>query len=310
MTDPSSTPYPGDGEETKETSMEEDDLFHCKLLSIRVENRIFRVPRDLLELYSDVFKDMFSLPKSDNEPPDGERNNKPLVLEGIQKDDFRTFLTVLSSLHYESVTKGGGEDKIIFVIARLPLYKGLEQKHWVSVLRLAHMWGFENVRKKAIEVLAKDAELSRNTLERLRLAHKFHIDDWVCPAYRELLTRDKPLLAEEVPWLGSDFVQSMAKAREERTKLFLARIISRDIDVPNCPHCNGEGFLRLNFDSDFPSTQSFYMRCSSGFCLRAKRRYSLEQVMLQSTSSRAKVTLITGDLDAIISKFLLMPPNA
>jgi len=308
MTDPSSTSYPSDsGEEAKETSMEEDDLFQCKLLSIRVENRIFRVPRELHELYSDVFKDMFSLPQSDNDLPDGERDNKPLVLEGIRKDDFRAFLTVLSSLHYTSMAKDGGEDTVMLyvIIARIPLYKVLQRQDRVAVLHLAHMWGFENVRQTAIYVLERDAEVIRNPLERLRLAHKFHIDDWVPQAYRELIIRLQSLSAEEVPWLSPDFVQNMAKAREERTKLFLARIISRDINAPTCPGCDSKGTLRLGFDTDVPTMQSFYLQCSgdyrTGNVFRAKRKYSLSHLMCHSVEIYAKGTLlITEDLDTII----------
>ncbi len=54
---------------------------------------------------------MFSLPP-------GSGGEVPLVLEGIQKDDFRAFLTVLSSLHYESVTAEGSKAKTIFIVAR------------------------------------------------------------------------------------------------------------------------------------------------------------------------------------------------
>ncbi len=58
---------------------------------------------------------------------------------------------------------------------RLPLYKDLETKRWVAVLRIAHMWGFDNVRDKSIKTLEKDKEFSQNTMERLELAHKFAI---------------------------------------------------------------------------------------------------------------------------------------
>jgi len=290
-------------------SLEEDDIFYCNLLSIRVENRIFKVPRELFELYSEVFRDMFDLPKSKNDVPDGERDNKPLVLEGIHKEDFRAFLTALSSLHQEAMTKDGGEGKPIFLVARLPLYHGLEKQHWIAVLRLAHMWGFDNVRKKAVEMLGKDSELSQNTLERLKLANEFFIDDWIRQACRELITRDKALSQEEAPWLGPDFLQNMAKAREERTKAFLARIISREVDVPNCPSCNREGTLRIGLSFGFETLP--YFICYDPFCARpnSTRTYSLEQIMCQSVSARTKGTLITKDLDMIISKYLVAPKH-
>ena len=80
-----------------------------------VENRIFRAPRELFEIYSEVFKDMFSLPKVEN--AEGETDDKPLFLDGILKDDFHAFLTALSAFDYETTLKGK-PGKVKFVVAR------------------------------------------------------------------------------------------------------------------------------------------------------------------------------------------------
>ena len=61
---------------------------------------------------------MFSLPISSDELADGDRDSAPLVLEGIKKEDFRAFLSVLSSLHYESVMRDALKGKNVFIIAR------------------------------------------------------------------------------------------------------------------------------------------------------------------------------------------------
>ncbi|KLO04619.1 hypothetical protein SCHPADRAFT_809294, partial [Schizopora paradoxa] len=151
-----------------------------------VENRIFRVPRELLETYSNVYKDMFNLPISSDEPPDGERDGAPLILEGIKKEDFRAFLSVLSSLHYESLQRGES--------------KRAAFKDWIAALRLSHMWDLENVRKKAIDVLEGDAMLGM--LQRLELANEFQITTWIRPAYQYLLTRTEELNVTEVSWMG------------------------------------------------------------------------------------------------------------
>ncbi len=83
---------------------------------------------------------------------------------------------------------------------RFPLYDGLDKDRWIAVLRLSHMWSFDEVRAKAIEALDKDSTLG--VLERLKFAHEFLIKDWVRPAYRLFLTRDEALTEEEVRGLG------------------------------------------------------------------------------------------------------------
>ncbi|KLO04620.1 hypothetical protein SCHPADRAFT_896892 [Schizopora paradoxa] len=198
----------------EEIQLEEDDLFHCKLLSIKVENRIFRVPRELLETYSDVYKDMFKFPVANDEPADGERDSAPLVLDGIKKEDFRAFLSVLSSLHYESMTKSEQTEKNVFIIARLPLYKGLRKEDWIAALRLSHMWNLENVRKKAIEVLESDATLGM--IQRLKLANEFQITNWIRPAHRYLVMRTEDLKLTEVPCV----LVSLFRSRPNRDALF------------------------------------------------------------------------------------------
>lgn len=51
---------------------------------------------------------MFKLPGVGDQqaPQDGDRDDKPLFLDGIKKSDFRAFLTVLCAHHYETVTAG------------------------------------------------------------------------------------------------------------------------------------------------------------------------------------------------------------
>ncbi len=74
------------------------------------------MPKEPFEQYSSIFKDMFNLPYLSS---GGDQSDvKPIHLEGILKDDFHAFLSVLSSLHFEAVTMDKETDKIIFVIAK------------------------------------------------------------------------------------------------------------------------------------------------------------------------------------------------
>lgn len=125
----------------------------------------------------------------------------------------------------------------------------MTNEEWIATLRLSHMWGFESVRNKSIEMLEGYATVGM--IQRLKLANEFEITSWIRPAYQYLMTRAEDLKVSDVPWLGPDFVQRVTKAREERTKLFLLRILSRDIVIPQCPTCR-KGLLKLD-DSMKPS---------------------------------------------------------
>jgi len=162
------------------------------------------------------------------------------------------------------------------------------------------MWSFDEVRAKAIEALDKDSTLG--VLERLKFAHEFLIKDWVRPAYRLFLTRDEALTEEEVPWLGSDFVAKVTKAREERIKLFFMRIISGEILTPNsCPKCGRQGSMRVLLSTATPT-----FSCVVGLCSGLGTGFTLEQVLRDSKNWRQKASssIIEGDLDRLIDRFL------
>jgi len=57
-------------------------------------HKFYRVPRDHFERQSDVFRDMFQLPVPAGKLPDGSSDERPLLLEGIRKEDFQQILRI------------------------------------------------------------------------------------------------------------------------------------------------------------------------------------------------------------------------
>jgi len=166
---------------------------------------------------------------------------------------------------------------------------------WIAALRLSHMWGFEIVRTKAIEMLEADATV--DMIQRLKLANEYQVTSWIRPAYQYLVTRDVELKETEVPWLGVEFVQKVTKAREERSKSYLLRVLSRDMSLPNCPSC-GQGTLKLDDftkSSELPQAGSGHQGASVKWTLRCssyrhpssspKRSWTLEELMRSPTSN-------------------------
>ena len=64
---------------------------------IQVGNTLFKVPRRKFEDGSETFKDMFALPvKADGDGiAEGTSDEHPLVLEGIETDEFRSLLRAM-----------------------------------------------------------------------------------------------------------------------------------------------------------------------------------------------------------------------
>lgn len=66
-------------------------------MRLQVENHLFKVSSKPFMEESDVFRDMFGLPKGDDVDSDGVDEAHPIRLEGIKSDDFRVFCRALYS---------------------------------------------------------------------------------------------------------------------------------------------------------------------------------------------------------------------
>lgn len=62
----------------------------------QVEQTIFEVPRYRFPQHSDVFRDMFLIPQTeDGGAVDGQRRDRPIVLEGYHAAHFAALVRVL-----------------------------------------------------------------------------------------------------------------------------------------------------------------------------------------------------------------------
>jgi len=180
------------------------------------------------------------------------------------------------------------------------------------------MWGFESVRIKAIGALEADATV--DMIERLKLANEFQITNWIRPAYQYLMTRVEELKEIEVPWLGDDFVQNVTKAREERRKLYLLRVLSRDLSLPRCPSCAHETLKLNDFtkSSDHPQAGSGHRGSSMKWTLQCGGQYhrntyplmryswTFEELVHVEYAKTSTNPLMGEDVDRLIDLFF--PP--
>ncbi|KAL4076913.1 hypothetical protein V8B97DRAFT_1938176 [Scleroderma yunnanense] len=156
---------------------------------------LFRVPREPLEAESTVFRDMFLLPQASDSALEGLDDEKPVVLEGIEKSDFEQLLKIL--LHRKYGTNPG-----------LPL----NDEEWVAVLKLSTMWEFDGLRKAAIDTLS----VSKITaITKLVAAKQYNIDEWLLPALLALAQRPEPISVEEAHRIGLETTVKLASVREK-----------------------------------------------------------------------------------------------
>jgi hypothetical protein len=77
------------------------------------------------------------------------------------------------------------------------------------------MWHFEFIRTSAINALSA---LSLDPVDKLVLAHKYDVPQWIAPALNELARRDAVINVDEfnrlLPTVGLDFILKIAQVRE------------------------------------------------------------------------------------------------
>lgn len=174
-----------------------DDEFYMTLVTLQVEDRLFKVPRRILEAQCPVFRDMFSFPPPLDAEVEGSSDEHPIVLpEPVKAEDFRRLLKVLLPTSYYG--------------SRLP--KG-DHDGWISVLKLSRMWQMEELHRAALKNL-KYSVVQKGAVEKLALALKYEIKDWIVPGVDELARRPEPISVEDTAVLGLEVALKVAAVRE------------------------------------------------------------------------------------------------
>ncbi|KAI6113530.1 hypothetical protein EV401DRAFT_1982804 [Pisolithus croceorrhizus] len=174
-----------------------DDEFYMTLVTLQVEDRLFRVPRRILEAQCPVFKDMFSFPPPLDAEAEGSSDEHPIVLpEPVKVEDFKRLLKVLLPTSYYGT--------------RLPKD---DHDGWISVLKLSKMWQIDELHCAALKNL-KYSAVQKSAVEKLALALKYEINDWIIAGVNELARRSEPINVEDARTLGLETVLKIAAVRE------------------------------------------------------------------------------------------------
>ncbi|KAG8887039.1 hypothetical protein FRB98_000664 [Tulasnella sp. 332] len=86
---------------------------------------------------------------------------------------------------------------------------------WSAALHLATMWHFDAIRKYAIQQI-ESQYADQSPLDRIALACKCQVGQWLHPAYLALCNRAEPLTVEEGEKLGYPRLMAICRLRESR----------------------------------------------------------------------------------------------
>ncbi|TFY78530.1 hypothetical protein EWM64_g5478 [Hericium alpestre] len=131
-------------------------------VTVQVGGILYRLFASMLARNSDVFADLFSIPPTDD--PEGITDDKPIKLAMIPVFDFECLMDFL--------------------------FRGpnMNKPHSIEFLRgLLHLstrWEIPDGREYAIECLEKHC--SFDYMYRLRFGVRYHVQDWIEPAFKHL----------------------------------------------------------------------------------------------------------------------------
>ncbi|CAK5282347.1 unnamed protein product [Mycena citricolor] len=200
---------------THQATIEKASTYYLEPIVFLVENTLFKVPRYQFENKSGVFGTAFSIPSPDGE---GSSDENPVKLEGIASKDFDALLTVL------------------YPLSSLPTTPVLSADQWISVLKLANMWLFEQARELAIRQLESHSK-TVDPIQRVLLGRRYDVSAWMRSGYTDIASRKESMSMDEARELGLDATWQISQLREARvaqhTLLIQHSNLYRNIDIAN-----------------------------------------------------------------------------
>ncbi|KAK0195869.1 hypothetical protein F5146DRAFT_308554 [Armillaria mellea] len=147
-----------------------------------VEDELFRAPRYQFIKHSDTFRAMFTLPQADADTVEGNSDDKPIRLYGVNKIDFERLLNFMYPLEIPpSLTR--------------PL------KEWISILKLSTMWVMTEIRNSAIShIMERHQEVE--VVERITLGRSYEVPALVRSGLVTLVNQDGGMTEQQARLLG------------------------------------------------------------------------------------------------------------
>ncbi|KAJ7125209.1 hypothetical protein C8R44DRAFT_782592 [Mycena epipterygia] len=171
-----------------------DQDYYLETVVFQVQSTLFRVPRYQFERHSEIFAATFTLPQAGG-ISEGSEDKNPIKLEGISHLDFQRLL------------------KVLYPLTAIPKTPELHGYEWISVLKLANLWHFLEVRELAIEQLTSHAQ-SLDCIERILFGRQYGVAAWLRSGYTDLAQRKAPISVEEAAKISWEVALQIYQARE------------------------------------------------------------------------------------------------
>ncbi|KAH9931575.1 uncharacterized protein B0H18DRAFT_990068 [Fomitopsis serialis] len=156
------------------------------------EERSFKVHRYFLERDSELFRGMFACPTGADASSEGQTEETAVHLPDVTPCELECLMSFL----YE-----GMYDRVISLA------------DWVALLSVSSRLLFDKIRERAISAIEAHVP-PLEPAERILLATKHDIPQWLNPAFTELCTRSDPLSDAETSKLGADIAERVERARD------------------------------------------------------------------------------------------------
>ncbi|KAJ7250470.1 hypothetical protein B0H12DRAFT_974819, partial [Mycena haematopus] len=170
-----------------------DQKYYLESITLKIEGRIFKVPRYHFEHSSEIFAATFTLPVVDGADTEGGSDENPVILEGISKVDFKALLKVLYPLD-------------------IPQILNMPKDEWISVLKLSTQWYFLDARDLAIKQLDDRPDIGSG--ERILLARQYDVTTWLRMGYNDLAKREEGISLEDAVTIGWETTVRLYQTRE------------------------------------------------------------------------------------------------
>ncbi|KAK7024958.1 hypothetical protein R3P38DRAFT_3269706 [Favolaschia claudopus] len=172
--------------------------YYMETITFKVEGCLFKVPRHNLEHRSQIFGTASTLPSGD-ETAEGQSDEKPVELEGVERVDFQALMKALYPLDLQQIYKNKDA--------------WMTKEEWVSVLKLASKWFFVDLRELAIYALSNRDDVQ--SVERIVWGRQYDVPDWLRKGYTELGCRpDSSITEDEARIIGWEAAFRLIQARE------------------------------------------------------------------------------------------------
>lgn len=159
-----------------------NEIYYLDPVIFQVEDQLFNVPKYHFVRHSEIFRTMFLLPPPKGSDSEGSTDRAPIQLDGVDKMDFQIFLEVLYPLE-----------------TMVDMWAKMTKSKWLSVLKLATMWVFKEIRALAIDRLTK---WPMGEIEQIVLAKQYNVSQWLLSGYQKLAMRSEMVSLEEAAQIG------------------------------------------------------------------------------------------------------------